>query len=61
MPAQWCGIRTRRAKARTIRVRTVVRRLEGRQWVPPGLLFWKLAPEDLEAWEARFGGSSETA
>ncbi len=24
---------------------------------PPGLLFRKLAPEDLEAWEARFGGA----
>jgi methionyl-tRNA synthetase len=33
----------------------------GRELVPPGLLFGKLVPEDLEAWEARFGGSSHTS
>jgi methionyl-tRNA synthetase len=30
----------------------------GGAMVPPGLLFGKLAPEDLEAWETRFGGPS---
>jgi len=29
----------------------------GATFAPPGLLFAKLAPEDLEAWDARFSGS----
>jgi methionyl-tRNA synthetase len=33
----------------------------GAPLVPPGLLFRKLAPEELEEWERRFGGAAEPA